>query len=103
AYGSCRPPRCEDGDSHRHARHGHPNHRGPLLARHCSAFDLSKYAVIMNAFIVDRTDSEPRNALVRSKCLSYAPHDILDEDRIVESLHRDVAFVRSLQQWIYRC
>ena len=57
---------------------------------------MSEDAVVMDAFVVDRTNSEPGYTLVCPKFYGHPPNDVLDEDGIVEGLHRDVTFVCSL-------
>ena len=59
--------------------------------------------VIVDALVVHGADFEPRDARVLLKETGGVADDVFDEDRVVVSLHGDVAFVGPLEDRIHRC
>jgi hypothetical protein len=63
--------------------------------------DLSERAVIVNALLIQCVNTKPGNARIFTQLESYVSDDILYKHRIFVSLHRDVALVFALKQWVY--
>lgn len=61
-------------------------------------YDTRKRIVCMNALLVHRLYLKAGNAFVLLQGKGDVPHEILDKDRVVIGLHRDVPLIRALQQ-----
>jgi hypothetical protein len=59
--------------------------------------------VIVNAFLINSLDIVPRNARIGAKGDSDIANDILHKPGIVVRLHRHVALIDPLQEWINWC
>src|SRR5207245_6247631 len=66
------------------------------------AFDLSEDAVVVDAFVIPCVDAEPRDARIFLKALCRASYHVLDEHRIVVSLHREMPFIDALHDRVNR-
>jgi excisionase family DNA binding protein len=64
--------------------------------------NTSECAVVVNALLILSADPEPDDAIILSKSDGDVADDVFDEGRVVVGLHRDVAFVRALEERIDR-
>src|SRR5262245_25258111 len=58
--------------------------------------------MVVDAFVIHSMDFEPGDASVLLQPTGYISNDVLDEDRIVVSLHGHVTFICPLQKWVDR-
>ena len=64
--------------------------------------NLREGTMVVNALVVDRLDTEPPHPGIVLQASGHVSDHVLDEHWVIVGLHRDMAFVLTLEQRIYR-
>src|ERR1041384_1636816 len=70
------------------------------IAVRAAGHNLGEGGVVVDALLVDGAGFEPGDAFILFQEASGVSDDVLDENGVVEGLHRHVAFVGALEQWV---